>query len=85
MTLRQKRLATMLQTGASLRACSRALHMSKPALRSLISDLGLTLPPEDAQSVASNPRRGAGHEPLPSGHPLSWGILPRLASLEGGV
>ena len=82
---RNTRFREMLAQGVPLATVCRKLNLSRKYGIQLAAEIGIVLPKHLPAAVENNPRRGAGHEPLPSGHPLSWGILPRLASLEGGV
>ena len=79
--IRHSRFAEMLANGKSLRECSIALHMSKPALRGLAAQLGLQLPGDDDVVPERNPRDDYGAEPLPPFHPIAMSFFPKLASV----
>ena len=80
-TMRHRRFAEMLANGKSLKECAVALHMSKPALRGMAAQLGLSLPCGDEAIPERNLRDEYGAEPLPRFHPIAMSFLPKLASV----
>jgi hypothetical protein len=78
------RLTRMRGEGASLRAMAAAFGLSRSAIAERASRLGLVLPtraPDVAKPTPPNPE--LQRDPLPAGHPISWGLITAGTCLEG--
>lgn len=78
------RLTQLHASGASVRALARAFGLGRQAVSERATRLGIytkpTLPQRKPTSVSSD---DATRDPLPAGHPISWGLLTAGTSLDG--
>jgi hypothetical protein len=78
-----QRLAKMREQGASLRCMARAFGLSRSVVTARARAIGLEIPtkpellPRPAYELSDN------RDPLPAGHPISWGLITQGTSLEG--
>lgn len=83
------RLARLRGEGASLRALSRAFGLGRSAVAERATHLGLhtPIPAADRPPIARKPTPDGlddpTRDPLPAGHPVSWGLITAGTCLEG--
>lgn len=86
------RFARMRREGVSLRALAKAFGLSRSTIAQRAARLGLELPARPVVATAQQPRRVAcdpgtdlSRDPLPPGHPISWGLITAGTCLEGAI
>lgn len=80
------RLFQMHASGVSMRALARAFGLGRQAISERAMRLGIhTRLPLPVRKPALISNEDATREPLPAGHPISWGLLTAGTSLEGAA
>lgn len=80
------RLARMRNEGASIRALAAAFGLSRSTVAERAGRIGLALPDKAASQPQQTDTESApdpARDPLPAGHPISWGLITNGTSLEG--
>lgn len=78
------RLTQLHISGISIRALARAFGLGRQAVSERAARLGITARLQLPQrKPAPMPNDDATRDPLPAGHPISWGLLVAGTSLEG--
>jgi hypothetical protein len=81
----EARLVRLRGEGASIRALATAFGLSRSAIAVRAGRLGLALPSKPAVPAKTSPAPDPTRDPLPAGHPISWGLLTAGTSLEGAA
>jgi hypothetical protein len=79
-----QRLSRLRHEGESMRSIARAFGLSRTSVTERARQLGLDIPARSAAiakpaEAQPDPQR----EPMPAGHPVSWGLLIEGTCLEG--
>jgi hypothetical protein len=83
--LADDRLACLRGDGASIRTLATTFGLSRSTIAMRAVRLGLVLPTKLAAPAKTDPAPDPTRDPLPAGHPISWGLLTAGTSLEGAA
>ncbi len=78
-----QRLAKMREQGASLRCMARAFGLSRSVITARARTIGLEIPNRPMPAPKPAAELPENRDPLPAGHPISWGLITKGTSLEG--
>ena len=77
------RLAHLHGEGVSIRMLATAFGLSRTAIAVRAGRLGLAFPTRLPVPAKAAPAPDLARDPLPAGHPISWGLITAGTSLEG--
>lgn len=80
------RLSRMRIEGASIRTVAAAFGLSRSTVAERATRIGLQIPPKALPKQREqhvDPGTDLARDPLPAGHPISWGLITQGTSLEG--
>jgi hypothetical protein len=71
--------------GASIRTLATTFSLSRSTIAMRAVRLGLVLPTKLAAPAKTDPTPDPARDPLPAGHPISWGLITAGTALEGAA
>jgi len=83
--LADSRLVRLRDEGASIRSLAIAFGLSRTAIAVRAGRLGLALPTKPPVPAIIGPAPDLARDPLPAGHPISWGLITAGTALEGAA